>query len=233
MAFLPRLASVTQPPVDLSPERARLAEAISAFRIASAEMAGVDKAIASARSTQYQQQHVVDEAEAAIEIAKSAAAIYLAAVAMGNAGPAPKSIRQARAGLIDEQEALESSKQAVAALESRRSAGFATDTRDQAACAVMAAGPEVAAVIADVERLQGELYARGASLRFLTQNRILQVGQYGRSDWHGATRVDNAMARLHSPSDTWAALQDNSDAARFQSWRDALLLDATATLSPA
>jgi hypothetical protein len=241
MAFAPRLATSTippRPPASLSPERQELATAIEGWRTSRIELDAIDRAIATAFDATLVARAARDAAEADIGVAKDDAAAHLTAVALGTAGPAPRTIREARAALTDAQDAMAAAEAALAALKARHRAaadalGVREHRRERAARAVVLAAPETAVLLATVERLQRELVEKGAALVFLRDRNVLDVGMPGLPNYRGNTGADVALLRLESPISTWRGPHLGLDPAGARPWEvalSALLLDAAASL---
>jgi hypothetical protein len=238
MAAFPRLAAVRQPPPPLSPDRAALAAAIDAWRTAQDEVAAITRAVDVARTAHSDARTKLDEAEAAVDAAKTAMADHLTDTAMGTHNAPPRTIKQSRTALIDAEDDADVAKAALDALKARldtaqQHLANCTIDREQALRAMLKASPEVAALLAEVEKLQTELVSKGAALSFLWKNHALSLGMPGLASYQGDTAADLALMRLRSPPSSWHALHNDIVPAReapYRAWLSALLTDASAPL---
>jgi hypothetical protein len=233
-----------------SPERAALAHAIAAAADASARKAALVNAGATADAEVRAARRAVEAATEAIETAKSNAARHLTDVALGTAGEAPLSIRQARAAAIEAADHLEACLAAREALNAERVEGkgwSAENSRlDVEAAAVAVIRAEMAArgvaLVAQVARLQRELVARGSALQWLSKAGVFP--RSGRSDDNGYgepaadENIRHTVWRMESTPSQWA-IADTLHAAPFaiptggQRWAaafEALKCDASTVL---
>ena len=153
-----------------SPERQALAAAIEASAQLSVEIEAIEGAHEGATQSVYAARHAVEDAEKAIEDAKTNAADFLTKKLLGTAGAAPLTIKQARAALQDAEDELvaaqaarEALRQKLSAMEKRPS--FAESKIKECALAVIAAEAPIADFVARYER---------ANCEFTDAARILQ-----------------------------------------------------------
>ena len=222
-----------------SPARAALAIAI-------AEKAAADEAhrklVAAGESLQnavFDADGAVQAARQAIEDAKEGTVRHLTAIATGEAGKAPKTVKQARQELADAEEALELAKAARDGLAKRIEEAKVTASRmvgrvAEAAKAVLAEAPAVTGLLAEVILLQRELVSKGRALTWLMSEKILpgnagaprQEGDPLRDAWRTKQFIDML------PMD-YAAGSEATCARAWQAALTALMHDATAALPAA
>jgi hypothetical protein len=152
-----------------SPERAALATAIAKRDEAMAQASARTTAIEGLQSKTWALQEAIEKAEKAVEIAKAAAAAHLVAKARGNAGPAPKTVAQARADLLALQDELEAAQSARGLLEAEQQAPslFSSpkhlqDEARKAALHVLATSPAFNALHAEIRQAAAALREKGA-----------------------------------------------------------------------
>ena len=240
-AVKPAEAGGTPPP---TPERAALADAIAAHVDLQAQRAATSVATQTASETIWDARRRVDAAPELVERAKANVAQHLADVARGTAGMPPQTIREARNAVTDAQDDLdvaEASRDALRAEMERLDgqAYFIKDAVEKAALAVIAAemADATRTLAADLVRLQGEMYATGQVLVWLTRTaKALPVGEtpggtFGRV---ADDTIRHAINRLQTPPAQWDGHMPATamgDAA--EPWRAALAAlqaDATAPL---
>ena len=99
-----------------TPEREALAAAQERHAAAVDQLAAVRVAIERTEQARRDAKENIAKAEAAVETAKTDAAVHLTAVALGNAGPAPLSVKAARDNVVVAQDALDAAISAGGAL---------------------------------------------------------------------------------------------------------------------
>jgi hypothetical protein len=156
-----------------SPERAALAAAIVKAAGADARRAALAKAVTTADAEVRAARRAVEATAEAIEVAKSNVARHLTDTALGTAGAAPQSIRQARAAAIEAADHLEACIAAREALKADMAAvndWSALKVQDAAVAVLRAemAGRGVA-LAAKVAEMQRELVALGSALEWLSR----------------------------------------------------------------
>jgi hypothetical protein len=107
-------------PIERSAARIVLAAAIERHATATRELAANEAAQLKAEAARGEAADAVERAQRALEEAKSAAAKHLTRTIMGTAGDAPKSIKDARAALIDATDTFEVAGEAYDALVQQR-----------------------------------------------------------------------------------------------------------------
>jgi hypothetical protein len=226
----------SEAPAAISPERAELAARIEAAQSANASRAAVAAAHQTAELGVFAARRKVEAAEAAVEQAKSDAATFLTAVALGTAGERPATIKQARGVLQDAEDELESAIVARTALNAQMAQGDAApgfalmQLKDAAAAVVRSEAPAAAAnLVNEVAELQAKLAEKGSALEWLSLAGVFPRGTFGGILDPVAASVWN---RMMSPPNTWAGLSAEQHAGRAR-WQDALaalMTDATAPL---
>ena len=230
----------------VSPERTALALAIEERDGFEAELAAAQRATEPAAQAVENAEGAVEAAQAALEQSKSDAAKHLTSTALGTAGDPPRSIRDARAALLDAEDTLEAARAAQSALMvqtaeiERRRLGIEVRMRDAVRAVVGTEGGQAARRAAqELARLQREMVMRAAEL-----DALIASGAVPLIEEHGAmfgkpidpeTRA--ALYRLQSPPRSWHALQIGglhqpvtSDATAWQAAIATLGRDATAPL---
>lgn len=162
--------------------------------------------------------------------------------ALGTAGHAPRTIRQARAALIDAEDEATAATAAVRALEARQAdakaaAGFASDRVTQAAVRLLRGAPEVAAAVAEAERLVRDLLRAGSALLWLERQGVLSRRPEA-PEFNLLRRVGGALGGLYTTASVMVGPDLRSDpdldgAAPWQACVAALMEDATAPLPAA
>jgi hypothetical protein len=172
-AALKQKAPALTPSPFPSPERAALAHAIAAAASADARKAALAQAAQTADAEVRAARRAVEAAAEAIETAKANAARHLTDTALGTAGAAPQSIRQARAAAIEAADDLEACLAAREALQAEMADGndWSTLRVQDAAVAVLRAemagrGVALAARVAEMQR---QLVAAGSALEWLSR----------------------------------------------------------------
>jgi hypothetical protein len=228
-------AAATEPPA-ISPERTGLADLIEASKAASANRAALDSAYQTAEIAVFAARHALEAAEEAVEQAKSDAATFLTAVALGTAGERPATIKQARTAMQDAQDTLDASISARDLLRAQMAQGDAApgfalmQLKDAAAAVIRSEAPAAAAnLVNEVAKLQAQLAEKGSALEWLSQADVFPRGVFGGIADPVAASVLN---RMTSPPCVWAGLSEQQHAGRRR-WQDALdrlMIDATAPL---
>lgn len=170
-----------------TPERAALAHAIAAHAAAIANVTATDEAGQRASEAVWTAQAAVTAAQEAVNEAREATTRHLVAVAGGDAGPVPRTVRQARADLAEAEAALEDARIARDALKGRlpdaeAARDRAARVRSDAARGVIAAeaAGHAAALAGEVGELQAAALRKGAALAWLTNvGAIPVVKQFG------------------------------------------------------
>jgi hypothetical protein len=187
-----------------TPERAALAHAIARAADADVRKAALVKARATADEEVRLARRAVDAAGEAVEAAPSNAARHLTDTALGTAGAAPQTIREARAAAIEAADHLDSCLAAREALGSEQAAGnnglpalLVTD----AAVAVVKAevAGRAAAMAAEVAELQRRLVVRGSALEWLSNKGVLPPGARGAED-----PIRDTVRRMEVSPQQWA-----------------------------
>jgi hypothetical protein len=219
-----------------SPERAALAAAIVKAAGADARRAALAKAVTTADAEVRAARRAVEATAEAIEVAKSNVARHLTDTALGTAGAAPQTFRQARAAAIEAADHLEACLAAREALQSEQVDvhGLAALSVQNAAVAVLRAevGKRGVALATRVDALQRELVALGSELEWLFRKGA--VPQVEKDD-----PIRDAVRRLDSTPRQWtigdiyrhhAAFAQPVGAQRWQAAFEALKRDANAAL---
>jgi hypothetical protein len=227
------MAAPSKPP-PRSAERQALAEMIERERAAAARQTTTAAALENAERAVWAANAAFEAAEAAVTEAKEAATQHVLAVAAGDEGTPPRTIRQARDALQDAEDARDTARAVRDELRKRHAEGYNLDTYRwqvrEAAARVLAAewedraGVLVTEVVTTLPRLieTAELVRRlgDAGLFASARNSLRQlVGPVG------------ACCKLSE-----LALTDDAEAARargaarFAVMMDALLADADAPL---
>jgi hypothetical protein len=195
-----------------SPARAALAEAIARRDEVAAEIAALRNSVEATTEIVQRTRTARDEAEAALQRAKQDAADHIVAQARGDAGPAPVSVREARAAFEAAGDEVESAEAALAELkrqlDARQQFADLPERRvAEAAAAVLRESPEVAQLLSEVEALQAKLAERGSALAWLAKQGALSLANV---DMPGSVSVlspaNLALTRLDSPATTWRGL---------------------------
>ena len=193
-----------------TPERAELAAAQERHADAVRQLAANESAQQTTTEAIYAARDTVKAATAAIEEAKANAATHLTAVAMGNAGPAPTSVKAARVALQDAEDALEAALAARAELEQQHK-----DAEHEIEYAGMALGNAVANVVRDAPELRKLAADHAAADRhYHDLHFAMEAVQSFLPDdlkyWHGTGRWPDLAAAA-----TWKAalqeLRENAD----------------------
>jgi hypothetical protein len=226
----------------LSPERQSLAIAIAERNAAQAELDALNNAAGGwdnpARQAVRKAQAAVDAAPEAIAAARDAAANYLVAQASGIATPPPPTIAAAREAAQLAADELAAASAALETLQDRikpaqDALGWKERAVEKAVEAVLRSSPEVTAVLAEVQRLQRELFKKGAQLVLLLSKNALdlqRVESPGRSDFSPAQRTVHKLT-LQPPA-LWESGPDfpPADLTTWDRALAALHRDATAPL---
>jgi len=174
----PRLVSAASATVPtITPERQELAKAIEELRQRSAEMAAVEKAIATASERVFSLAAAVDTATEDVDKAKADTVTHLVDHAMGGTAVAPRTIRQARNALQEAEDELAAARTARGELERRKAdllfpVSLATGRVDDAITAVLQAAPETAAAVAELAELVRRLATLGPLVTWLSAARV-------------------------------------------------------------
>lgn len=164
-----RIATAEESP-RRTPEREALAEAVERHAEIVRRLAAIEAAQQTARSEHYAASAAADAAPAAIERAKGDVARHLTDVAMGTAGPAPKSVQHFRAKAQEAQDARDAAQSARDALAEQHRA-----EADSLVVARLNLDSRIKAVIAaeaPVEKLVANY--RAAHREFATRQRVLE-----------------------------------------------------------
>jgi chromosome segregation ATPase len=113
----PHLVKTTEAEPERSLERVALASAIAVHAAAITRLVAVQRARDSTDADCRSLQRAVEQAEQNIELAKTNAAQYLTAKALGKAGPAPQTVQEARAAIVQANDDLEAARSARDALD--------------------------------------------------------------------------------------------------------------------
>ncbi len=217
-----------------APERAALAAAIEAAATRSSEIAALEKAVAAARVSYSDAQDRRRTAAAAIEPARAAATEHAIALALGTAGDAPISVRAATAALTEAEDAEAAAKAALDTLRERL-AGKREFEYLVAEKLKLAAGaalrPGTAGLLADVQRLQRELFDKGSALQWLESVGALDLEPDAVTGASAPAAL--IVDRCRSPMTTWGELANDPTIAGAAPWQaafDRLLSDANAEL---
>jgi hypothetical protein len=167
----PNLRLATEPP-ERTPARAELAAAQKRHADAVRQLAANKTAQELTEQTRRDARDAIETATAAVEQAKVNAGQHLTAVAMGNAGPAPTSVKAARAALADVEDALEAAQAAgVALVEQEKDAEheleYARTALDDRLRDVVRSEAPVGKLLAEAKVAQADLIAKRVRLRFL------------------------------------------------------------------
>jgi hypothetical protein len=171
-AALKHKASEPTPTPFPSAERAALAHAIAAAADAGARRSALEQASKAANSAVLAAIASAEAAEAALEEAGPLAVKHVVDKALDNAGAAPLTIGQARAAVIQAQDALEEARATRAALKSeldRADTGLSALLVQDAARAVIRSEMQQRAVAlaARVAEMQRQLVVTGSALEWL------------------------------------------------------------------
>jgi hypothetical protein len=221
-----------------SRERAQLAAAIVAATAADTRKAALAKAVAKADAEVYAARRAVKTAEVAIEVAQGAAAKYAVDAAMGVAGAAPMTVREARARADASADDLEAAIAARDALKLEAASGGnglpALLVQDAARQVIRSEMQQRAVALADrVAALQRELVAAGSGLEWLHRAGVLPKVERGVDDpiRHTVERLDVAPSQwAHGPIRTAEAFAVPAGRLAWQSAYELLLRDATTQL---
>ena len=225
-----------------SPERQALAEAIKAKHADDERLAALRKAHQDAERRLFRQRDAVEAATAALAKSKQDQAAHLVAQASGRSEPAPVTIRAARVALTDAEDEVTACEAARATLKeqlddaAQRPDSAATRVRRAALDVIRVEGAAAAhALVADVERLQGELIRRGAALEWLaTEPQTFELSERIGIDYREVVdlRIRATLDRVRRLPRVWSDLGPDQTAGR-QAWVDALAAleaDASAAL---
>lgn len=226
--------SLRTPPSRSAPRQA-LAEAIEAARAANARHTALATALAAAERAVITASHAIDAAETGIIEAREAAAQHLVAVAAGNAGDAPRTVRQARDKLQDAQDQLDAARSArdelrrQDAAEARDPEAAATRLREAVAAVIRAEWQGRAdALVHDVTESYADLIEKAALVRMLADAGLFPNARDHRGELVGSIE---AMCRLaisnFMAGDPPARARGD---AQFRGMVDSLLANADAPL---
>jgi hypothetical protein len=175
------------------------------------------------------------EAAAGVEAATAAAADYAVAVAGGTAGEAPVSIKVARAAVTDAADEVAAAQAAVPTIEARlaeaeNDARWTRQRRHDAAVAVLAASPEVARLVAELDRLQHEMITLTDAFVWLERQRA--IARKVRTDMFDqpAVPAGRVYLRINSPPMRWDLRDEALASPAWERAFEALKLDADAPL---
>jgi hypothetical protein len=195
-----RAPEVTPTPYS-SPERAALAHAIAAAADAGARRVALERAAQAANSDALKAIQTVEAAEAALGEAQGNTAKHAVDKALGNAGAAPLTVREARAAVIEAQDHLEECRATRAALKAELYASanrWSALSVEDAAKAVLRAEMQQRAIAlaAEVAQLQKDLVSKGSTLQWLSNKGVLPNAD--------EATIRNTVARLERPAAEWA-----------------------------
>ena len=201
-----------------SNERDALAAAIEYHRKVAQTVTAVRAAKQSAADKLYgtgSRRAAVDEAIAAVEKAKTAATQYLVDVAIGNAGPAPLSVKDAKRTLADAQEELEDLKSTEVAIdqrlrESENDLGQAKRDIDEAVRQVVKNSAAVVAIFREYDVAKRKVANLLAMRNFIEQK--LQAAPDDDSAEDAEDEPADVAARIASWEEAIAALRIDADA---------------------
>ncbi len=226
---------VTPPP--LSPERVALAAAIIERNEFRGRLAATQAAYAAAGEAVRAADAKHRAAEAAVEPARAAATAHAIDVAAGRAaGAPPVAIRAARDAVVDAADELASAIAAHAALESEltdltRNKDYPERRVADRAGAVLAASPQVAALVERLESLQREVFDCSRALLFLWGANAIPIGgQVG--GFKERSAAERARGRIDMLQSNWHDLAADPTIPGAKPWQAvlaALMDDATAS----
>lgn len=216
-----------------SPERAALAEAIADRSVIVAKIVATQSALDAARTALGAAREARGDAHRGIEAAKAAAGQHMAEA--GGTGTRPPGIREARDALTAAEDYCDIAQIAVDALaarlvEAEQREPFARRRVEVAALAAARSSSETERLIAEVEKLQKELFAKGTALAYLHRIGAVDRAQFGSNPNVTATAADLAVQRLGSPVATWSGLASETLEPAWRTWIEALSIDADAKL---
>ncbi len=194
-----------------SPERAALAAAIDRHNAATRYLAANETAQQRTFQTIRDARRAVEAATAAIDEAKANAARHLTDTAMGTAGNAPLTVKDARAKVQDAEDALEAAICAQSALVEQQKAAesdlqYARMALDYRVRDVVKAEANAGALVSDYVALHRDLVNRRRVLEFLNLRDTIPKGLswQGEGNWPdlpGAAPWRNAVTALESDPD--------------------------------
>jgi chromosome segregation ATPase len=161
-----RAAAAVRP---AQPPRVALAAAIEAYRQRVRSFEQAKQAEQSAAGELRQAKAAVERAREAIKEAQENAVIYAKQVARGDAGPAPVSIKTAKADLVALEDQLATAEAAMTQLTKEREAagnsvGYAQSKIERAVAGVLRSDPAIGKLLARYAQAQRELAALAEAL---------------------------------------------------------------------
>jgi DNA repair exonuclease SbcCD ATPase subunit len=205
------LTTASVKPKQRSPERDALAAAIERHSAAARLISAIEAAQPAAKEAVYAAQDAAEAASATIAEAQANAALHLASVALGTAGAAPLSVKDARAAAQDAQDAYDAARAARAALEEqhRAATGELQTARYQIESRirdVIKSEANIEKLLADFVATHRELVSRRRALEWLDFRNAVPKGIAWRSegswpDLPGATTWKSAATALEADPD--------------------------------
>ena len=210
----------------ISPARQALAAAISSHAERQGEIQAADRALGNALDSYRAARDARDAAARAVDEARDAATTFLIAKASGTAGAAPVSIQEARANLEHAESEFTTAKEVVAALEAKladlRRYDISEIKLTTAVAAAMRDEPAVLALIADVERLQSELVAKGAALCYLAAAGAVHLDNVPTPRGSELSPARKATAKMDQLPRNWPEMANYPNMPSIMPWRAAL-----------
>jgi hypothetical protein len=175
---MPKLQLIRDKETPRTPERVAVAAAIDRHNKAVREVEAANSAFEAVRWGRVNGEEAVERAAAAVEEAKANAAQYLTDIALGTAGTAPLSIKDARAAhqaAIDDYEAAVAAR--IAVEKHRQGAALTLSLArlhlDECIRAVVKAEPAVRDAIAVYIRIKSDLANRWRTIAWLEKNMMV------------------------------------------------------------
>jgi hypothetical protein len=208
----PNLKAVTaeEAPPSRTVEREALAAAVAQHDAAVARLAAIKVAQQTARAEYYAASAAADTATAAIEEAKGDVARHLTDVAMGTAGPAPKSVQHYRAKAQEAEDARDAAQSAQEALaeqhkEAENAVIIARVGLDSRIKAVLAAEAPVEQLIVGFHKLRREFVAHQQLVEWLDSKHAIPADRFWQRDRgesvDGTAPWEAALAALETDPD--------------------------------
>jgi hypothetical protein len=222
-----------------SPERAALAHAIAAAADAGARKAALERASQNANSDVMRAIGLAEAAEAALAEAQGNTIRHVVDKALGTAGAAPVTIREARAAVIEAQDHLEESRGIRAALKAELDAGdnglTALRVTDAARAVVRVEMQQRAVALAGrVAKMQREIVAAGSGLEWLSRAGVFPERNGAPAD----ENIRHTVSRMELAPNQWvlgtiryaAAFAEPTGALAWEAAFEALKRDAATAL---
>lgn len=220
-----------------TPERAELAQAIAAAVEVEAEISKLAEALARADRPVLNAREALEAAEVAVADAPAAVVRHAVAAARGDEAGAPVSLAQARAARQAAADELDEALAVRSALrtsheEAVQRRSFRQHLLRNAAVAVLRAGPSAAALAGEVDRLQRELYCKGAELTWLVAHEAVPMVQETTFRRPADPALYAAAQRMFTPPSSWNGFAEGAGtpSAQWEATIDALMRDANAAL---